>query len=146
MFHPAILWLSLLLQIAALVYIGIEVHWSVAIFLAWLSVSLYSINRVRGDQLALVREECDRKIKKTRNDMSKMVKKAANKVMQDTTVKVFRGPMPQGIIKKLQSQPGQLMRQVPPEVLAEDNRPMCSKCREEGLPDLYYEGNCPIHD
>lgn len=123
-----------ILQIIFLAYIAYAVHWSVALFLAWLSVSIYSINDGYIKHLEKIQEDYNRKIKAVRQDFQNMIAKAA-----ETTVAK--------VVDEVEKQPhSHFMRPVPPRVNPE--RPRCKECMYDPAPGavIYNQGNCPIHD
>lgn len=124
--------LHFIAQVLFLAYIGYAVHWSVALFLAWLSISIYSLNERNIRMFAATKENYELKIEKSRLDILGKIQQAA----QNTVVNVV------GRVK----QQHDFMQPVPPRV--NPDRPKCLECLEDPVPGavIYNEGNCPIHD
>ena len=140
--------LNLLVLLVLLAFIWIEVHWSVAVMMAWMAYSISSF----ATGLNKFKRQFNRKIKfdqfiGTVNKQAREFKKHGNKCIE---CEKYPGQIRHGSIHN-SADPNckmhipQLLK-VPPELLKEDTRPRCKKCEEEGLPDLHYHNNCPIHN
>lgn len=158
-YGPAI---HLLILLGILAFIWIEVHWSVAVMMAWMAYSISTfataMNKNRAETLIkfkALRKEMNRGANQfnqfigTVNKQAAEFKKHGNKCVE---CEKYPGQIRNGSIHNSTDPNCQMHRtidpgfQVPPEMLEEDDRPMCRKCEEEGLPDLYHHNNCPIHN
>lgn len=154
--------LNLLVLLVLLAFIWIEVHWSVAVMMAWMAYTISAfatgLNKFKRDfnkKIKAVHQESQRNLANfdhfigTVNKQAQEFKKHGNKCVE---CEKYPNQIRNGSIHNsadpncqmhMHSVPG---LQLPPELLEEDNRPDCRKCQEEGRPDLYKQSNCPIHN
>ena len=152
---------NLLLVAGLLIYIAITVSWAVALLMAWMAYTITGFATGMGK----FKREFNRKIKSVRqeakegqsnfdqfigtvNKQAQEFKKHGNKCIE---CEKYPGQVRHGSIHNY-ADPScrmhhtHLPKQIPPELLKEDTRPKCVRCKEEGRPDLHYQNNCPIHD
>lgn len=153
------------LVICLILVVAIQVHWSVALLFAWMGYTIATfatgINKIQQDynrKIQAVQQKQKEGVASfndfigTVNKQAEEFKKNGNKCIEcekypgqirngsvhnsgDSSCQMYRPPMFHG---------GGIA--VPTELLKQSNRPMCKICEDEGLPDLYYHNNCPIHN
>lgn len=157
---------NLLLVAVLLIYIAISVSWAVALLMSWMAYSISSfttgLNKFRAELLYKIKAVKDyaRQNQGSFNEFIDTVNKQAEEFKKHGTKCIECGKYPgqirNGSIHNSADPNCQMHQappfkdgdklQVPPELLKEDTRPNCTKCKEEGRPDLHYQNNCPIHD
>lgn len=153
---------NLLGIVVLLILVIINTHWSVAALLAWMAYTITGFANGMGK----FRRDFNKKIKAVRqeakegqsnfdqfigtvNKQAQEFKQHGNKCIE---CEKYPGQVRNGSIHNSADPNCQMhmtaepMKQVPPELLKENTRPMCSQCKDEGRPDLHYQNNCPIHD
>lgn len=158
--------LNLLVLLVLLAFIWIEVHWSVAVMMAWMAYSISSfatgLNKFKRQfnrKIKAVHQESQQNLANfdqfigTVNKQAREFKKHGNKCIECEKYpgQIRHGSIHNSADPNCQMHMPQPLKagdkiQVPPELLKEDTRPRCKKCKEEGLPDLHYHNNCPIHN
>ena len=158
--------INFLVILGLIVVVAIEVHWSVALLFAWMGYSISSfasgVNKFRADLLYKIKAVKDYAMQnqKTYEEFIGTVNKQAEdfkkKGAKCIECEKYPGQIRPESIHNSADTNCQLYQQppfkegdkiqVPPELLKEDNRPRCKKCEADGLPDLYYHNNCPIHN
>lgn len=156
---------NLLVLLVLLAFIWIEVHWSIAVMMAWMAYSISSfatgLNKFKREfnkKIKAVHQQSQQNLANfdhfigTVNKQAQEFKKHGNKCIE---CEKYPGQIRNGSIHNSGDPSCQMYRPpmfhgggigIPPELLKEDGRPMCQKCEEEGLPDLYKHNNCPIHN
>lgn len=120
--------LHLIILVGLIILIAIQVHWAVALVLAWIA---YTISSIAGT-FRKIQDTVNSKLENQKKDLNSIIKQAS-----------------EDIVNKLESRDksvNRFLRTEPP--MPRSDRPGCSECLSEPKPGaiIYNQGNCPIHD